>query len=76
MGLTIRPIPPVSHRMTREEAIREVIEKRCDILEDAIRQGHGTEYVKGLRDAYWAVLDLLGDTLESIMVELEDEEQE
>ena len=70
-----RTIGHVSPKMTREEAIREVIEKRCDILEDAIRQGHGTEYVKGLRDAYWAVLDLLGDTLESIMVELEDDEQ-
>lgn len=71
-----RTIGHVSPTMTKEEAIWRVIEQRCKILDDAIRKGYGTEYRKGIRDAYWQVLDLMNDSLESIMVELEHDEQE
>ena len=60
----------------KDEAIRKVILKRVAIIEDYILKNEkltesDREYYKGKRDGLMQGFDLVGDTLESISIELE-----
>lgn len=60
----------------KEDAIRKVILKRVAIIEDYILKNEkltesDREYYKGKRDGLMQGFDLVGDTLESISIELE-----
>ena len=60
----------------KDEAIRKVILKRVAIIEDYILKNEkltesDKEYYKGKRDGLMQGFDLVGDTLESISIELE-----
>ena len=60
----------------RDEAIRKVILKRVAIIEERILKNEKLtkstrEYYKGKRDGLMQGYDLVGDSIESISIELE-----
>lgn len=63
--------------MTKEEAIIAVLEKRADVLRRVLEINKDKpdyskyyKYYEGKLDGFEQALDLLGETLESIMAEL------
>ena len=59
----------------KEKAIRKVLEKRMEVIEEYILPSNNQSplnlaYYEGKRDGYQQALDLLNDSLESIKVEL------
>ena len=65
---------PVTPSMTKEKAIREVLEKRIDVLDrvliDAPLNERDRSYFIGKKEGYLQALDLLNETIECIAVEL------
>lgn len=59
----------------KEEAIRAVLEQRFAVLRQAIQhaEGENKAYYEGKYDGLSSAYDLIGDTLESICVELGEE---
>lgn len=62
---------------TKDDAIRRVLEKRMAVIEDHILTPKSNQtplnlaYYKGKRDGYQQAIDLLYESLESILIELE-----
>lgn len=62
---------------TKDDAIRRVLEKRMAVIEDHILTQKSNQtplnlaYYKGKRDGYQQAIDLLYESLESILIELE-----
>ena len=60
----------------KEMAIRKVLERRMSILDKNIipcRRDPDKDYYEGKRDGLFQAYALLGESLESIMVELEED---
>ena len=62
---------------TKDDAIRRVLEKRMAVIEDHILTPKSNQtplnraYYEGKRDGYQQAIDLLYESLESILIELE-----
>ena len=60
---------------TKEETIRKVLERRMSVIEDHILNSTtqtpmNKAYYQGKRDGYLQAYELIGETLESIRIEL------
>lgn len=57
--------------MTKEEAIKAVLQRRADILERVLKTDRSdVMYYRGKLDGYYQAIDLLGESVDSIKVEL------